>query len=475
MSLSQFLSIFRARWVLVLSVLLGVVTLVVLVSLILPSKYTATSQVVIDSKSPDPINGAVLQNGMLPSYLATQIDVIQSDRVAQKVIRKLRLNESPEMRSQWQDATDGEGVFESWLAKLLLKNLEVLPSRESSVIEVEYTAIDPRFAAVVTNAFVQSYLETTLELRVEPAKRFSALFDEQVKSARDRLEEAQNKLSSYQQAKGILVTDERLDVESARLAELSSQLVSLQAMSAESRSRKKQAGANVAEVLNNPVVSGLKADLARLEARLKEMSAKYGDAYPQVAELQANIDELRSRMNAEISRVTSSMSINNTVNQSRESDVRAALEAQREKLMKMKEERDGVAVLLRDVENAQRSYDTLQARYAQSSLESQSNQTDVSILQVATPPSERSSPQMILNLIIGIVLGLFLGLNAAIVKEMMDRRLRSEEDVIQLLGSPLAGIMPKALEAKRGGLLPVVGGAGPRLPRRAIPELSSPA
>jgi chain length determinant protein EpsF len=471
MSIRQFFSVLQARWLTVLYVMLGVVLIVLVVSLLLPKKYIASSTLVIDSKSPDPINGMVMPNGLMPSYIATQIDVIQSERVARGVINRLGLAGNEALKEQWRSDTKGGGDFEAWVAYVLGKNMDVIPSRESSVLTITYEAVDPNFAAAMANAYANSFINTTLELRVEPAKRFSTLFDEQMRQARDTLEKSQNLLSRYQKEKGIVATDERLDVESARLSELSSQLVALQAQSADSSSRRAQSSANSTEVLNNPVVAGLKADLSRQEARLKELQAVYGDAHPQVAQLRANLDELRSRLNAEISRVTSSVSITNTVDLSREGQIRKSLEAQREKVMKLKEQRDEASVLLADVANATRTYEALQTRYAQTALESQSNQTNVSVLKVATPPSEAASPRVLINTAIALVMGLLIGIGTALIRELLDRRVRTNEDFENNLGLPLLGAMPDAtVTARSSGISRKTS----KLPYRSLPELSAP-
>jgi succinoglycan biosynthesis transport protein ExoP len=474
MSFSQFLTVLRARWKLAAIVFASVVGLTVIVSLILPNKYKASASLVIDSRSPDPINGVTMQGGMLPGYISTQIDIIQSERVTQKVIRTLKLDANAQLQEQWRDDTNGEGVFETWLSEALRKTLEVTPTKDSSVIDIEYKAADARFAAAMANAYVQAYIDTTLELRVEPAKRYSSLFDAQAKQARERLEKAQTHLSAYQKEKGIVATDERLDIESARLADLSNQLVGLQSLSAQSMGRKAQAGANISEVLNNPVIGGLKADMSRQEAKLKELTARYGNAHPQVQELIANINEMRARIEAETARVTSSVSIDNTVNLSREAQIRMALEAQRERLLKLKAQRDEAAVLVRDVENAQRSYDALVTRFDQTSLESQSTQTNVSVLKQATPPAKPSSPKVLLNIIASVFLGGLLAAGVVVGRELMRPMLRNEDDVIELLHSHLLGVMPLATDAKRGDLAPI-GGASPRLARKkSAPRLHAP-
>jgi len=238
--------------------------------------------------------------------------------------------------------------------------------------------------------------------------------------------------------------------------------------------RKAQAGANISEVLNNPVIGGLKADMSRQEAKLKELTARYGNAHPQVQELIANINEMRARIEAETARVTSSVSIDNTVNLSREAQIRMALEAQRERLLKLKAQRDEAAVLVRDVENAQRSYDALVTRFDQTSLESQSTQTNVSVLKQATPPAKPSSPKVLLNIIASVFLGGLLAAGVVVGRELMRPMLRNEDDVIELLHSHLLGVMPLATDAKRGDLAPI-GGASPRLARKkSAPRLHAP-
>jgi chain length determinant protein EpsF len=332
-------------------------------------------------------------------------------------------------------ATKGQGDFHAWAAELLSQSLNVRQSRDSNAIELSYQGADPQFAALIANAYMQAYVDTTLEMRVEPAKRYAEMFNEQSKSLREKLEQAQSRLSAFQQDKKLMATDERLDIENARLAELSNQLVIMQAAAIDSASRNVQAiesGDRLQEVLNNPVVVNLKAEISRAEANLKEMQARFGEAYPQVQEARASLGELRSRLDAEIRRVTTSVGLNNRVNKSREVQIRAALDAQRQKVLELKQVRDEAAVLVKDVENAQRAYDSLIAKLNQSALESQTNQTNISILQEATPPLKASFPKVWLNLLLALVLGSVLAAATAFAMEMADPRLRTTEPVLGL-------------------------------------------
>jgi polysaccharide biosynthesis transport protein len=458
MTFSQFLSILKARWVSALLVLVLTVGTTVGVSLVLPKNYTASAAVVLDVRSPDPIAGMVLGAMAMPAYMATQVDIIQSDRVAQRVVQGLRLTENAQTRAEWLEATGGQGNFEAWVAELLKKKLDVKPSRESNVVNVSYTSPDPRFAAALANAFVKAYMDVSIGLRVSPAKQYNEFFDARAKELREALEQSQAKLTTFQKTSGILATDERFDIETQRLNELSSQLVALQALSAESGSRNAQARGSQADqlqdVLGNPVVAGLRADLSRQEARLQELNARLGDAHPQVVELRANIAELNTRLQTESNRVSGSVGVTNTINKQREGEIRASLEAQRAKVLALKQQRDEASVLMKEVETAQRAYDQVVARASQTSLESQNTQTNISVLTPATEPADHSSPKLLLNTLLSVFLGTLLAVGFALVRELMDRRVRSPQDLVEALGLPVLGALPKPM---RGGYAGKIG------------------
>ncbi len=472
MSFGQFLSILRARWWLALLVLLLTLASTLGASLLVARQYTATASVVVDFK-PDPISAFAFGGGASPAYMATQVDIIRSERVAQRVVRNLKLNENPQVRQQWQDETRGQGSIEAWLGGVFARQMDVVPSRESSVISISYKAPDPRFAAGLANAFAQAYIDTSLDLRTDPAKLYSTFFETRSKEAREALEKAQSRVSAFQKDAGIIATDERLDVENARLNELSSQYTAVQALSAESASRQTQAqGAQadrLQEVLNNGIVGQLKADINRNEAQLQQLSTRLGDAHPQVQELKASLADQRTRLEAETRRVTGGVGVANTINRQREGEIRRALEEQRAKVLRMKAVRDEGLVLMRDVENAQRAYDALLQRFTQTSLESQSTQSNINLLTKASPPIEPSSPRVVLNVVLAFIVGSLLAVGLALLLELRDRRVRTVDDLVVALGLPVLGRMPKP-----GSRLQLGGGRMPLLQQRVLAPLPQP-
>lgn len=472
MSFSQFLSILRARWRSGAVVFAVTVLAAIVLSLVLPKKYTATAAMVVDVRTPDPVAGVSPISLTIPNYMATQVDIMLSPRVARRVVRNLNLTQNAQLREQWEKATEGRGDLETWIGERLQANLQVKPSRESNVVNVNYKSPDGKFSAMLANAFITAYIDVNRDLRIDPAKENNHFFGERARELRAELEAAQARLSTYQREKGLTANDERLDVETARLNELSTQLVAVQAVSAESNSREAQLRGRteqMSEVLNNPLVSGLKSDLSRQEARLQELNSRLGNAHPQVVELKASIAETRQRVDAEIRRIGSSMGINANVNRSREAEIRASLEAQRARVLKLKSERDEMVVQQRDVENAQRAYDAVLSRATQTGLDKESQLTNVAMLSPAEEPLNPSSPKLVLNIALSFFLGAFLAIGMALMRELMDRRVRSAEDVVHALDLPVIGAMPRP--ARRG----LFGGHRRALPQRVLGRLPGAA
>jgi polysaccharide biosynthesis transport protein len=199
-------------------------------------------------------------------------------------------------------------------------------------------------------------------------------------------------------------------------------------------------------VLGNALIAGLKGDVTRGEAALQQLSTRLGDNHPQVQEARANLTELRSRLVAETAKVTGSVTVNNNINVQRLAQVKASLDAQR-------------------------TYDAILQRVTQSSLESQSTQSNVNLLTQAVAPIEPATPRVVLNIILSVVIGLLLAVVVVLLLELRQRRVRSIGDVVAALDLPVIAVLParggrigarglQLLQRKMLAALPAPGKAG---------------
>ncbi len=436
MNFTQFLLILSARKWIILVILLLTVAITAAISLLLPKEYTATTTLIFDAKSKDPLTGQLLPSQMFPGYMATQIDVIKSSTVAQKVVSELKLADSPGTREQFMEATKGKGSINQWLGDLLGSKLSVEPSRESSIISVAFTGTDPQFAALMANAFAKSYIDTSLELRLVPARQTATFFDQQITQLRANLDKAQQKLTAYQREKGIVESEERLDVETRRLADVAGQMVAAQSAAFEASSRARDSR-SMPEVFNNPTVQSLKALVAQSEGRLADLAKRVGTNHPEYQRIQAEADSYKVKLATELSTASKGVGAGATAARQRFDELGGAFANQKARVIGLKQQREEATLLARDLENAQRIYDSALQRYGQSRMEAQSTQTDIAVLNPATPPVQASKPRVLFNVLLAVFFGTMLGVGLGFMIELLNRRVRSGQDIITGLEIPV--------------------------------------
>src|SRR5260221_5301996 len=128
----QLFLILRARYKLILTVLLMTVVAAMAVTFLLPPRYKASATVVVDFKIVDPITGTFLPvQLLLASYMATELGILESQTVALKVVKALHLADDEDTKNKFVESTEGKGSIENWIAAGLLSKLDVKPSKES--------------------------------------------------------------------------------------------------------------------------------------------------------------------------------------------------------------------------------------------------------------------------------------------------------------------------------------------------------
>jgi uncharacterized protein involved in exopolysaccharide biosynthesis len=494
LNIEKIFQILRTRIQLVIGVFLGCVLVAAIITFQLPKMYQATATLNFDFSSSNPIDSRGRSVLSEESYLTTQVGILQSLNVAQQVVSGLSdyqrdrviaaLEESHSKIDELtysvkrfvkslftaSDAGSEDDVIDEqggstgsreslpsqspydWLARAIRYDLVVTPQVNSRIVEVAFYSTDPQVAALIADRFADAYIATNLQMIIDPARKSKVWFDEQLKSLRLRLEEAQATLTAYQQREGIVSSDQRIDIESTKLRNLSEQLTAaLQAKrNAESEKQKLNEVLERGEslvtfepVFNNPVVQKIKAEMRDFEARLVESSNSLGANHPRIKRLKSELAASQARLNQEIRTITDG--IKNGVDLSRErvNVLEAAVEKQKQLVLNLKNEHDKIAVYQRDVDSAQTSYNAALNELNTTSLQSMVDQTSVSVVDHASIPSIHASPRLSMNLALGAFGGLLLGIGIALFLEIFVRRVYSEDDIVSEMGIPLLGHLRK--------------------------------
>ena len=463
MSFQQFLLALKSRRKLFGMIMLVTVGLAAIVSLLLPRTYVARASVLVD------------KTGEAIGFTETQADIIRSSKVARRVIDELKLASNEETQRMFQSETGGVGTIEDWLAEAIIKKLRVDWS-QSSVIDIKFSSSNSELAAAVSNAFARGYVSTVQDMAVGPNRESVAWFDDQLKGLRQALSDAQAKLSQYQKDKGIVSTDERFDVETTRLTELSTQLLAAQNQAQEAAIRQQQArsfvGAgtspeNMPEIMASPFIQSLKSEILRGEAKLQEMRSEFGPNHPQLKAQIAENQSLHQRLDSEMGKMVAGLG--STVRQSREreSELRSALESQRSRVLQIKQGRNELEMLQREVETARQAYSNAYERSMVNRVQNRQRQPQVAVLNTAVAPILPSSPKILLNIGLAAAVGLMLAVALIYLLEATDRRVRSRLEFETYVPFPMLGELNAWRAEQRGRLIEAPAGSARMLPRPA--------
>ena len=388
MNLRQLLRALIARRRVFFVALGAVVMAATLASLMMPKSYRATVSLLVDTRDEQSL-GDALRPLVLPqermSYLQTQVDILTSPKVARAVAQELRLEETPgALAALGMKRGRGERT-EEVLVEVLRRNFKAETS-QSSVIQASFTCADPRWAAAIANAYAQAYVDTMLELRVAPTRKAAAWFDEQLKGLRANLEDAQAKLGQ------------------AKLAV---------------QAKATQHPESIPRVVDNAFVQQLKGELLHAEEKLQELATQYGVNHPVYRRQISEIQTLRTRLQAEMRKLAAGAAA-------------AGVDAGPDDALKAGApgpQASDEAVLVRNVQSAERAYETAMQRYVVSQVDSRASQTNVEVLNPAVAPLKPYRPNIALNIALSLFTGVVLGGILVALLETQDRRVRSPEDL----------------------------------------------
>jgi len=470
MEMTQFLMALRARRKAFVLVLVATIVAAISVALIVPKKYVASASVLIDARDEQAMSPTRISPRERAGYVGTQLDIVQSGRVATKVAKDLKLAQKPDVRETYEQDTGGAGSIDDWIGARLLEVLKVRTSA-GNVMVLEYSASDPKFAAQVANGFAQAYLDVSLDLRTEPSREAAEWFQTQLKGLRAQVNSSQTKLSGYQKQKGIV--GDRLDVEATRLTELSKQLLDARNASYDAGSRHQAAtevlarGASpeaIPDVLANTYINTVKGDLARAEARLEDASAVLGENHPAYQRIAAEIQGGREKLKNEMAKVVAGLG--NTLQHSkrRVQELEQAVKAQEQRIIALRDHHADLAVLTRDVESSQRAYDAVLTRYQTNQIDSRAQTTNLALLTPAVEPIVPAHPKVGLIAALSVLVGLLFAAGVVYVLEALDRRVRSRGDLESRLAVPSLGALSR-WQPMGGRLLPA-----PMRAARALPH-----
>lgn len=405
----------------------------VLLKFVLPKVYQATATLFVSYKVDDPVSGGDFSQVTALSYMATQVELIQSPATLLAVVDQLKLHEKEEFVDNYR----GDGSPDSvrrWAANRLKTRLTVATGQASRFIYVSADDKDPVMAATLANAVADAYVEEQLRQFIDPAKERIGRYGTQLETLRRNVDAAQAKITAFRKRTGLINLTDKTDLESTRLIELDKRLSEAMAARQLAELRLSRVGQGDVAILSSQLVQNLKSQMQLKEAQLSELRASLGPRHPQIQSLTTELQQLRSQLDREIGVYTESARAEVESARAIENKLRAELDQQRSQTMATRSHQDESAALLQELESATKVYQSALDAFEQAQLGTQLAASNVTLASRATPPS-RAKGNRLQQVLLATGLGFFLAAIGSLVYELFNRRIRCREDLERDLGT----------------------------------------
>ena len=424
MGIAQFFRILWARRALIVIAVLACLVAAVAVIKLVPPRYTANSRLMLEIVKPDPVTGEVLSSQYARAYVTTQIELIKDYRVAGRVVDNFNWTASPRLAEMYRGSATAQDVdFRRWLAQRVIDrtNVQLIPS--SNILEISYTDSQPDTAAKVADAIRAAYDQETRLFRQQTALRNAEWFSNQTGKLRAELKTAEEKKTAFERENGVVLQDDNEDSESARLKALAG-VQPMPSIAAPA-------------VAAGPISSPSQAQLAQIDAAINTASQTLGANHPQMVALR---QQRQAVAQAAAQEMAAARAASRVPSMSSGPSVGAMFSAQQAKVLAQRGKVNEARQLALDVNVLRQQLQSTAARQVELEQEAQSTETGLSYLGSAVAPQSPSFPKIPLLLAGSIALGLGIGVLASLFVELLNRKVRTYED-LQFEGVPLLGIV----------------------------------
>lgn len=351
-----------------------------------------------------------------------------------------------------------ETAVESGKVDAFLGSLEVLPVRNSSLVELAFRSPDNEYAARAVNELANQYRMRHLESRVHDTKEANEFLNEQLEQQRAKVQESESALLRYRETNNAAAVDDRQNIVVQKLTELNAQVTRAKIERVDKEAvynrllEVRTSGGSIDAiplVMANTYVQKLKVEIASLEERRAQMAAQYGPNWPPMKEVSTSIDSARARLANEIDGVVNAVRNDYLAAKSKEESLTSALNAQKGEAMGLDRKAVEYNALEREAAANRQLYENLMQRTKETGVSHQFRGSTIEIVDRAEVPQLPVLPKVRRELGIAALGGLLLAFGLVFAFEYFDSRIKSPDEIKAHLGLPFLGLVP-AVPVKDG-------------------------
>lgn len=437
--------------------------------------YTTSASLFIDPRTRKVVTEDIIPGGFGSdlALVESQLAILTSDAVLNRVVEKLNLANDPEYAPSPSKGFLSKlksyiipkaelGDPASTAVGSLARSIKAKRAQKTYIVDLDVTASSPVKAARVAEAVVEAYLADQAAAKSAEAKRANALIDSRLSELREQVRLADTRVDDFKKANKIL-TSEGGVVNEQQLSRLNGELITARAVAAENKARFDQiqtaltSGAGP-EVLPDAVRSGLiqrlREQYAQVARREAALASQLQPRHPVLIDVRSQLNEVKVQINAELKRVATAAQSEYQIGNNRERELSSQLEKAKEDVSRTNTAQIKLRELDQEVNASRELLKTFLARAKETSEQKNISTPDARVITPPSVPSRPSKPLAFLVLGLGLLGGLGLGIASALLTDHLDRTLRNANDLSAETGLQTVSEIPRlsaATSVKRSG------------------------
>jgi polysaccharide biosynthesis transport protein len=483
--LLDYVIILRKHQWLILTFLLTVVTVVTIASFKMKPVYEASARIEVDKESQNPLRIPEEDSWDVymdtEDYIETQAKILQSETLALQTIRSLDLGRYPEFGGAGTSLAfhQASGAPRPAILSAFLGRLSVRRVPNSRLVEVSFEAQDPQLAALVVNAHVQNFIEQNFRSKYDATTQASTWLSAELEELRMKVEKSEDDRIAYERKNQIWQIDEKQDITTQKLADLSRAVTDAQTALADKEALYHMALS--ADVDSLPAIreNGLVSELLRRKSDLAEQYAdalnQYGPNFPKVQRLAEQQKQVEDDLAKARKAAVDSIKEEYETAKSHVVILQQALDKQKADANDLAEKLVNYHILQHDADANKQLYNGLLEKLKEAGISAGLRSSNIRVVDPALAPTIPSRPQKTRNISLALVVGLIGGIGLALFREYLDNTVKSPDDIETLTGLPSLAVVPSlpSSNGHHGRLSRLNGEAGvEQLPEERIELLS---
>ena len=459
------LRILRRHFKLVVAVALGIIALIGVYILLATPIYTgeATLQVASDELTAEDTAATGPAKSEDEQRINTQLELLNSLPLARLVVKQLDLADDPEFQPDHRslrrllgllppprpvDADDARAVREAAVIDGLMQRVTIARVGTTHLISIDARTHDARKSMLIANAFMDLHLDRIRREKEQTEARAIGALQVQVEDLRRQATAGERATASYGRSQALVGTPGQA-ADPAAMDFLTNQLATARTGRAEATARLNQftsatgAAAGQSGANSTPLLNELRVQQASVEKRLIELEAQFGPAYPEVVSTRAQRDELASRVADERRRIDRGLMADVRVASAREGQLSSEAASVRSQALRARDAGVGFGDLQSGAQTLRAQYVTRLIRLQELRGRQSNVSLDASVAARALLPTVPSDPKPLRLLAVAVIGGLLLGGIVAMVVEQTEDRVRTSDDIRQVLGVRTLAMLPE--------------------------------